>query len=85
MRMMPSKIENKGLGRGHGAREIPVPAIPPGDWMDAVRALVARPLTDDDLLMAKKMASRNWTVRVAAEAILGRSLTEGELQSRRTW
>lgn len=81
MRTMPTMMT---VINQHGQNAmVPVPIA--ADWSGSVEALVARKLTAEELAKAERMAKHNWSVRVAAEAILGRDLTYEEVESRRNW
>lgn len=74
MREMPTFITDPVTG---DAVEVPVAQ----DWIGSVQRLVGRPLTAQETATAEQMARKNWTVRVAAEAILGRDLTQAEVDA----
>ena len=48
---------------------------------DAIRALVGRDLSPAEQATLANMKAHNWTVRVAAEALIGRQLTDCEMQA----
>ena len=63
-------------------KAIPIPVA--RDWDKLVRALIARPLTAAEDARVAWMRRCNWTARVAAEDVLGRTLTTAEFASRRS-
>lgn len=80
MRKMPSVIHDPITGEG-----IELPCLVAGDWSAAVVALVGRTLTEQEKARVTQCYNHNWSVRVTAEDILGRSLTAEEVQERKTW
>ncbi len=76
MRRMPSYVHDPSTGDA-----IPLPVC--AEWDERVLCLIARPVTSAEAEKIGKMRAHNWTVRIAAEAILGRDLTTAELQARK--
>lgn len=60
-----------------------IPALPADEWARLVAALIGRPTTEVENDRIEKMARHNWTVRVVAEDIVGRDLTEEEVANAR--
>ncbi len=82
MRTMPRVIAaDKDLGTPTFA----LPAVSGDVWLNGVKALVARDLTPAELDRCERMARHNWSIIVAAEDILGRTITHEEVEARRNW
>lgn len=78
MRTMPDTITDPSSGES-----ISLPAT--DNWQANALALIGRPITPAEHDEMVKMWRHNWTVRVAAEKILGHNLTTDEVDARKNW
>ena len=63
---------------------VTVPTIPIEEWYNQialfVRVVAGRELTQEEKRRRGDMANANWNVRIVAEAIIGRDITEVEME-----